>query len=516
MDAFEARQYLGQLGGLVRFPVFLRRQADTCTVGSAALVRATEGGRRGPGGRHQFGDGQPRGQHLGLQIRDVLGVNQWVVDGRDRVLPDQRFCRHFRAEIARARAHVAVGQLEPGAGEGVGERLRILVEAARNRLVNRIHAQREIGRGHDGGDFLRWIVRGRGEALVSGIDRNPLPGARWALHQIPVVAEEHVKVTVVPLSGIRGPGAFDAAAGGIAALAATEAVLPAEAHLFERGRFRFGADQFRVTRAVTFAESVATSNQGHRFLVVHGHTAEGFADVATGGDGVRHAVGAFGIHINQAHLHGGERIFQIAFAAVALVAQPFGFTAPVDVLFRFPDVFASAAEAEGLEAHRFEGAVPGQDHQVGPGELVAILLLDRPEQAACLVEVDVVGPAVERRKTLVAGARAATSVRNAVGARAMPGHADEQAAVMSPVGGPPVLRVGHQRAKIFLDRSQVELLEFLGVVEVLAQRVGLDIVLVQDLKVQLVWPPVAVRLCGNGGPGSVHRAKRAFGFVAHG
>ena len=351
MDAFEARQYLGQLGGLVRFPVFLRRQADTCTVGSAALVRATEGGRRGPGGRHQFGDGQPRGQHLGLQIRDVLGVNQWVVDGRDRVLPDQRFCRHFRAEIARARAHVAVGQLEPGAGEGVGERLRILVEAARNRLVNRIHAQREIGRGHDGGDFLRWIVRGRGEALVSGIDRNPLPGARWALHQIPVVAEEHVKVTVVPLSGIRGPGAFDAAAGGIAALAATEAVLPAEAHLFERGRFRFGADQFRVTRAVTFAESVATSNQGHRFLVVHGHTAEGFADVATGGDGVRHAVGAFGIHINQAHLHGGERIFQIAFAAVALVAQPFGFTAPVDVLFRFPDVFASAAEAEGLEAH---------------------------------------------------------------------------------------------------------------------------------------------------------------------
>jgi hypothetical protein len=50
-----------------------------------------------------------------------VGVDQRVVDGRDRVLPDQRFGGHHRAEVAGARAHVAVGQLEPGAGEGVGE-----------------------------------------------------------------------------------------------------------------------------------------------------------------------------------------------------------------------------------------------------------------------------------------------------------------------------------------------------------------------------------------------------------
>jgi hypothetical protein len=49
--------------------------------------------------------------------------------GRDRVLPDQRLLGDQRAEVAGLGAHVAVGQLEPGAGEGVGELVRVLVEA---------------------------------------------------------------------------------------------------------------------------------------------------------------------------------------------------------------------------------------------------------------------------------------------------------------------------------------------------------------------------------------------------
>ena len=155
---------------------------------------------------------------------------------------------------------------------------------------------------------------------------------------------------------------------------------------------------------------------------------------------------------------------------------------------------ATAAEAEGLEAHRLERAVAGQDHQVGPGDLVAVLLLDGPQQPARLVEVAVVGPAVDRREALIAGAAAAAPVRDAVGARAVPGHADEQAAVVAPVGRPPVLRIRHQRVEVLLQRGEVELLEFLGVVELLAHRVGLRRVLVQDLEVQPVGPPVAVRL----------------------
>src|SRR5262249_40696605 len=51
-------------------------------------------------------------------------------------------------------------------------------------------------------------------------------------------------------------------------------------------------------------------------------------------------------------------------------------------------VAAPAAEPEGLEPHRLESDVAGEDHEVGPGNLPAILLLDRPEQPARLVEVD--------------------------------------------------------------------------------------------------------------------------------
>jgi hypothetical protein len=64
---------------------------------------------------------QARGEHLGLQRRDVRRVDQRMVDGGHRVLPDQLFPGHQRAEVARDRAHVAVRELEPGAGEGVGE-----------------------------------------------------------------------------------------------------------------------------------------------------------------------------------------------------------------------------------------------------------------------------------------------------------------------------------------------------------------------------------------------------------
>ncbi len=245
------------------------------------------------------------------------------------------------------------------------------------------------------------------------------------------------------------------------------------------------------------------------------HAGEGLTHIAARSHGVGVAVGTFGVHIDQAHLHGSQRILQIAVAAVALVAQPGVFVAPVDIFLGLPDVDAAAAETEGLEAHRLQRHVAGQDHQVGPGDFVAIFLFDGPEQAARLVQVDVVGPAVERRKTLVAGAAAAASVSGAVGAGAVPGHADEQAAVVAPVGGPPLLRVGHQRGQVFLHRGQIKLLEFFGVVEIRAHRVGGWRVLVQDVQVQLVGPPVAVR-CASAGSGSAGFARyRAFAFFAH-
>ena len=238
---------------------------------------------------------------------------------------------------------------------------------------------------------------------------------------------------------------------------------------------------------------MAAGNQGDRFFVVHRHTAERFANIPRSGDRIRVAVRPFRIHVDQAHLHGGERILKIAVARVAFVRQPLAFGAPVDGLFGLPHIFASAAETERLEAHRLEGDVARENQQVGPGDFPAVFLLDRPQQPARLVEVRVVRPAIDRCEALLAGSGAAAAIADAVRACAVPRHPDEQRPVVAKVGRPPVLRVRHQGMKVLDHGIQVEALEFLGIVERLAHRIGKVRVLVENLQVQLVRPPVTVR-----------------------
>ena len=70
---------------------------------------------------------RPVVEELALEGRDVLLADQRVIDRRDGVLPQLRR-RDPRPQVARARAHVAVEQLEPGPRERVGELVRVLVE----------------------------------------------------------------------------------------------------------------------------------------------------------------------------------------------------------------------------------------------------------------------------------------------------------------------------------------------------------------------------------------------------
>src|SRR5262249_48790759 len=122
----------------------------------------------------------------------------------------------------------------------------------------------------------------------------------------------------------------------------------------------------------------------------------------------------------------------------ALISKP-GVLGPPEDLVRLPSVLAPEGEAERPEAHRFICAVAGEDDQVGPGDLVAVLLFHRPEQPAGLVEARVVGPAVEGSKALHAAAAAAPAVCDAVGAPCLPGHPDEERPVVAVVGRPPSL-----------------------------------------------------------------------------
>ena len=76
-----------------------------------------------------MGDGKPGREDFSLQGGDVLRINQFVIDRGNGVLPDEFFGWDLRAEIAGARTHVAVRQLEPRAGKRVCELVRILHEA---------------------------------------------------------------------------------------------------------------------------------------------------------------------------------------------------------------------------------------------------------------------------------------------------------------------------------------------------------------------------------------------------
>src|SRR4030095_16914204 len=91
-----------------------------------------------------------------------------------------------------------------------------------------------------------------------------------------------------------------------------------------------------------------------------------------------------------------------------------------------PAALAPAGEAERLEPHGLQGTVAGEDHQVGPRDLPAVLLLDRPQHPTRLVEVHFVRPTVQRREALLSVPRTSPAVADAVGARTVPRHPDEE------------------------------------------------------------------------------------------
>ena len=94
----------------------------------------------------------------------------------------------------------------------------------------------------------------------------------------------------------------------------------------------------------------------------------------------------------------------------------------------------------------------------------------------------------------------------------MPGHADEEGAVVAVVGGPPGLRVGHEGVEVGDEGVEVEGLELGRVVEVGVHGVGEGLLFcAQDGEVEAVGPPlhVADDLARGRGDGAV---QGRFGF----
>ena len=71
-----------------------------------------------------------------------------------------------------------------------------------------------------------------------------------------------------------------------------------------------------------FAEGMTTGDECNRLLVVHGHAGERLADILCRRDRIRDTVRAFRVDVDEPHLHGSERVFEVPFAGVAFVSQP--------------------------------------------------------------------------------------------------------------------------------------------------------------------------------------------------
>src|SRR3984957_7123178 len=268
--------------------------------------------------------------------------------------------------------------------------------------------------------------------------------AARALRQLPVVLEQVLEIVVAPFCWRGGPCHFEAAGDGVACDAGGVGACPAEALLLNRGAFRLFSQLCAGGCSVSLAEGVAAGDQGDGFFVVHRHSREGLTNILGCLERIGNPFRAFRIHINEPHRGGTVWTREIALTRIAFVcSHPGGLMPPVDVEIRFPNVGTSAGETKRLEAHSFEGDITGEDHEVGPRDLFAVLLLDRPQQAPRSIEVYVVRPAVEWSETLLASAAAAATVKSAIRTGAVPRHTNEQRSVVAEVGRPPVLRVGH-------------------------------------------------------------------------
>ena len=257
-------------------------------------------------------------------------------------------------------------ELEPGAREGIAEGLRVFEEAARDRSVLRVHPQGEVARQHARFAALRRIVGEGNHVGPAAVDRTPLVSATGALHELPVVREQDVEELVVPASRVVRPRHLEARRDRVVALARAEGVLPAEALVLEARGLGVVLNVRVGGRAVRLAERVSAGDERDGLFVVHSHAPEGLADVAGRGERVRIAVGTLRVDVDQPHLHGRERLLELAVTLVALVGEPRGLGTPVHVVVRLPHVGTPAAETEGFEAHGLERDVTGENHQVQP------------------------------------------------------------------------------------------------------------------------------------------------------
>src|SRR6185437_1424081 len=138
------------------------------------------------------------------------------------------------------RAHVAVGELEPGPGKRVRELIRIRVETPQDLFVSRVEPQGEVGGQHGRRVTLRGVVRIRYRAGARAVLRFPLVSTGRTLGQFPLVAEQVVEEAVAPFRWAVAPDHLDAAGDRVTCLARAIFAGPSEPLLLDVAAFGLG------------------------------------------------------------------------------------------------------------------------------------------------------------------------------------------------------------------------------------------------------------------------------------
>ena len=204
-----------------------------------------------------------------------------MVYSRNRILPDQIFCWHFRAQVTGLRSHVTVGQFEPGTGKSIVEFIRIFQIAFGDGIEFGIKTQGKICRCHHRGMAFVGVVRVFDCCGSLRISRHPLKSTGRALDQIPVIFKQCFQIAHVPSGWFGFPCAFQTAANGVATFATAEGAFPAQSLFFDRRGFRFPADMSRGTSAMALTKGVAARNQRDGFFIIHRHAGKGLTNISS-------------------------------------------------------------------------------------------------------------------------------------------------------------------------------------------------------------------------------------------
>jgi hypothetical protein len=262
-------------------------------------------GRR-PGRRDELrASGRTRGSLL--ERLDVARIDQLVIDGRHRVLPDLRL-GHLGAEQREcgpmSRCVSLYQALAKAVSNSSGSR-----GSARDLAVGRVRLQRDVGREHHRRVFFAGsCASGHGPrphrpSTASTARRRP--GSSPA----PTRSRRGSRSTRCrPLRRGDRPGALEAAGDRVAGLAAAVAVLPAEA-LLSSGAASGSGPTLDASPAPWHLPNVcppAISATVSSSFIAMRRRSRGCRFARRERVGI--AVRALGVHVDQAHLHRGERV----------------------------------------------------------------------------------------------------------------------------------------------------------------------------------------------------------------